>query len=285
MTNRYKQGTFSGAAGLELYYQSWHPPTAAKAVVILVHGHGGHSDLFINLVEYLVQRDYSVYSFDLRGHGRSPGQRGYINSWTEYRGDLTAFIQLVTDREPDLPWFLLGQSLGGTIALDYVLTAAKQPQGLILLSPALSIGVVDWKMAIGKVLSRILPRFSLDSGIDLAAGSRDPEVVAAYAQDPIRHSRGTARLVTELLQAIERIDIQAQKLSVPVLILHGGADYVTFPDSSRVFFNRLTLEDKELKEYPDSYHELQNDLNYLEVLADIENWLARHLFIDYHQPD
>lgn len=277
MTNQNRQGTFPGAGGLELYYQSWHPSTATKAVLIIVHGHGGHSDLFTRMVEYFIQRDYSLYSFDLRGHGRSPGQRGYINSWTEYRADLTAFIELVTSQNPNLPWFLLGQSLGGTIVLDYILTATIKPQGLIVMSPALSLGVVPWKMAIGRLLSRILPRFSLDSGIDLEAGSRDPQVVAAYAQDTLRHSRGTARLATELLQAINRINTQAQTLSIPILILHGGADYVTFAESSRVFFDRLTLADKELKEYPDSYHELQNDINYLEVLADLENWLNRHL--------
>ena len=276
MTNQNQEGTFQGANGLELYYQSWHPPALAKAVLVIVPGIGGHSGIFTRMVEYLLERDFIVYSFDLRGNGRSPGQRGYINSWAEFRADLIAFLNLVTTKEPDLPLFLIGQSTGGTIALDYVLREPYQLQGLILMSPGLGLGVAPWKLWLGKILSRILPHFALDTGIDLNTGSRDPEVVAAFAQDPLRHSQGTARLATEFLKTIDWIKAHGTELQVPLLILHGGADRVTLPQSSRIFFDRLKLADKEIREYPDSYHELHHDLNYQEVLADIADWLNRH---------
>ena len=276
MTNRNQEGTFQGANGLELYYQSWHPPALAKAVLVIVPGIGGHSGIFTRMVEYLLERDFIVYSFDLRGNGRSPGQRGYINSWAEFRADLIAFLNLVTTKEPDLTLFLIGQSTGGTIALDYVLREPYQLQGLILMSPGLGLGVSPWKLWLGKILSRILPHFALDTGIDLNTGSRDPEVVADFAQDPLRHSQGTARLATEFLKTIDWIKAHDTELQVPLLILHGGADRVTLPQSSRIFFDRLKLADKEIREYPDSYHELHHDLNYQEVLADIADWLNRH---------
>ncbi len=276
MTNQNQEGTFQGANGLELYYQSWHPPALAKAVLVIVPGIGGHSGIFTRMVEYLLERDYIVYAFDLRGNGRSPGQRGYINSWAEFRADLIAFLNLVTTKEPDLPLFLIGQSTGGTIALDYVLREPYQLQGLILMSPGLGLGVSPWKLWLGKILSRILPHFALDTGIDLNTGSRDPEVVADFAQDPLRHSHGTARLATEFLKTIDWIKAHDTELQVPLLILHGGADRVTLPQSSRIFFDRLKLADKEIREYPDSYHELHHDLNYQEVLADIADWLNRH---------
>ena len=271
-----QQDTFQGADGIQLYYQSWHPPALAKAILIIVPGHGGHSGIFTNMVAYLVEHNYIIYSFDLRGNGRSPGQRGYINSWTEFRADLTAFLNLVTTQEPDLPLFLIGQSMGGTIALDYVLRTPNQIQGLILMSPALGLGVAPWKLWLGKTLSLIWPHFALDSGIDLSAGSRDPKMVAAFAQDRLRHSQGTARLATEWSKAIKWINAHATELQVPCLILHGGADRVTLPENSCIFWERLTLADKERREYPDSYHELHNDLNYQEVLADLEDWLNRH---------
>ena len=278
MKNQNWKGTFQVANGLELYYQCWHPQALARAVLVIVHGHGGHSGIFTRMVEYLIERNYIVYSFDLRGSGRSPGQRGYINSWAEFRADLKAFLNLVKIEEPDLPLFLIGQSMGGTIALDYVLREPNQLQGLILMSPALGlVGVPPWKLSIGKILSRILPHFALDTGIDLSTGSRDPRMVAAFAQDPLRHSQGTARLATELLKTIDWINAHATELQVPLLILHGGADRVTLPESSRIFFERLTLADKERREYPGSYHELHNDLNYQEVLADMEDWINRHL--------
>ena len=276
MTNQNKKGTFQGANGWKLYYQSWHPLVAAKAVLVIVHGHGGHSGIFTRMVNYLLERNYAVYIFDLRGNGRSPGQRGYINNWVEFREDLTAFLKLVTAENPDLPLFLIGQSLGGTIALDYVLHKSNSIKGLILMSPALGLGIASWKLLLAQILSAILPHFALDAGIDLSACSRDAKVIAAAEQDSLRHSQGTARLTTELLKTINWIKAHGTELKIPLLILHGGADRVTLAESSKTFFESLTLTDREIREYPDSRHELHHDLNYQEVLADIADWLNRH---------
>jgi alpha-beta hydrolase superfamily lysophospholipase len=272
-----REGTFQGAKGLELYYQSWHPQGLAEAVLIIIHGHGGHSGIFTVMVEYLIEHNYAVYSFDLRGNGRSPGQRGYINSWSEFRADLKSFVDLVKAKEVNQDLFIIAQSMGGTIALDYILREPVQLKGLILLAPALGLGVSSWKLLAGKILSGILPRFSLATGIDFSAASRDPKAVAACREDPLRHSLGTARLATELLNTIEWIGASIAEIKVPLLILHGGADKVTLPQSSRTFFERLTLADKERQEYPGSYHELHTDINYQEVLEDMEDWIQRHL--------
>lgn len=278
MTNNNREGTFQGAKGLKLYYQSWHPQGLTEAVLIIIHGHGGHSGIFGQMVEYLIEHNYTVYSFDLRGNGRSPGQRGYVNSWAEFREDLKSFIELVKAKQPQRDLFIIGQSMGGTIALDYVLRESMQIKGLILLAPALELGVSSWKLLLGKILSGILPRFSLATGIDFSAASRDPKAVAACKEDPLRHSLGTARLATELLNTIELIEASIAEIKVPLLILHGGADTVTLPQSSRIFFERLTLTDKERQEYPGSYHELHSDINYQEVLEDMQDWIQRHLF-------
>ncbi len=277
MIDQHKEGIFQGANGLELYYQSWYPPASAQAVLAIVHGHGGHSGIFTRMVEYLTERGYIVFGFDLRGHGRSPGQRGYINSWAEYRADLIAFLKLIKTAEPNLPLFLVGQSMGGTIALDYALRESNQLQGLILISPALGLGISLWKLFIGRMLSRIWPSFALNAGIDISAASRDREMIAANAQDPLRHGQGTARLATELLETIDWVNAHATQLQVPLLMLHGEADRVTLAENSQIFWERSTITDKEMQKYPDSYHELHNDLNYQEVLADINNWLERHL--------
>lgn len=277
MTKQNQSGTFKSADGLELYYQSWHPQGSARAVLVIVHGHGGHSGIFSRLVQYLVDRGYIIYSYDLRGHGRSPGQRGYINSWTEYRTDLTAFLELVRTKQPDLPLFLVGQSMGGVIASDYALRESARLQGLILISPALGLGISPIRLLIGKMLSRVRPNFALSAGIDMSAGSRDLEVVAANARDPLRHTQGTARLATELLETIDWVNAHVEELQVPLLMLHGGADRVTLLENSQTFFKNSTLADKEMHEYPNSYHELHNDLDYQQVLADMNHWIEKHL--------
>lgn len=325
----FKEGTFIGANQLSLYYQSWNQQQKVKAVVVIVHGLGGHSGNHLNTIKHLVDRAFAVYAFDQRGHGRSPGQRGYINSWSELRADLAAFLKLVKKETKDSPCFLLGHSLGAAVVLDYGLRA-KNPseslvfgsssgektsrnlqdsafkgstqvrvivspceetlqdsldpgssvnlQGIIAMTPALGeVGVSPWKLTIGRILSQIYPRFSLDLGMDCSFSSCAPQVEEAYAQDPLRHSRGTARMATEFTKTITWINNHAQEWQLPLLILYGGKDRVTLPQSSRSFFESIIFADKEIKEYPESYHELQNDLNYQEVLEDIENWLERHL--------
>ncbi|MDJ0676747.1 MAG: alpha/beta hydrolase [Calothrix sp. MO_167.B42] len=275
------EGTFLGAGGFNLYYQSWHPQGQNRAILVIVHGLGGHSGLYGNIVNHLVPQNYAIYSFDLRGHGRSPGQRGYINSWSEFRQDLQAFFQFITTQQEKHPYFLLGHSLGGVIILDFILNcpqAAKQLQGAIALAPSVGkVGISPFKLFLGKVLSRIWPSFSLNTGMNPNTASRDEKVLAAYAQDPLRHTRGTARLATEFMTIVAEIQSRVENFCVPLLIMQGGADKVTLPESSLAFFNKITFRDKTFREYPGTYHEIQNDINYPEVLADMEQWLACHL--------
>ena len=273
----HREGRFVGAGEYNLYYQSWHPHGTTKAIVIIVHGLGVHSDIFANIVNYLTAKNYGVYGFDLRGHGRSPGQRGYINSWSEFREDLRAFLQLVKQKESNLPIFLLGQSLGGTIALEYTLRDQDKLQGLILFSPALKVGISSLKIAIGRILSQLRPGFTLDTGIGEITSSRDPEFVKTLAEDPLRHTKGTARLATEFGQTVAWIEKNVEMLKIPLLILHGDADRISLPESSRLLFEQITFADKERRVYNGGYHELHNDLNYQEVLADLGDWLEKHL--------
>lgn len=276
-----RQGTFKGTVGLELYYQSWHPEGQVRAILAIVHGLGGHSGLYGNIVEHLVPQNYAVYAFDLRGNGRSPGQRGYINAWTEFREDLQAFVQLIKTQYPEQPLFLLGHSVGAVIVLDYVLRfppEASDLQGVIALAPTLGkVGVPPFKLTLGRLLSRVWPRFTLSTGIDLSTASSDPAVIAAYAQDQWRHTQGSARLATEFLATVAWIQEHAADWQVPLMILHGGADQVALPEGGCDFLQRVTILDKERREYPGVYHEIQSDRNYQEMLTDLDNWLERHL--------
>jgi alpha-beta hydrolase superfamily lysophospholipase len=276
-----KEATFQGVGGLDLYYQSWHPQGKVRAILVIVHGLGAHSDRFNNIVQHLIPKQYAVYGLDLRGHGRSQGQRGYINAWSEFREDLGAFLQLIQTQNPGCPIFLLGHSLGGAIVLDYILRCPQKAsilQGAIALAPTLGkVGVPPIRVLLGKMLSRVWPRFTLNTGIDLSAGSRDPQVLAAYTQDTLRHTLATARLATEFFATVNWINAHAGEWQLPLLILHGGADRVALPAGSDIFYQRVNCTDKLRIEYPGAYHEIQRDLNYREVMADLADWLEQHL--------
>lgn len=277
VSTEHRTGTFTGSGGLHLFYQVWRP-ARPRAGLINLHGLGDHSGLYPNLAAHFPARDVALYAYDMRGNGRSPGQRAFVRSWLELLEDLHAFLGQVRQWEPSLPLFLLGNSLGGLVVLDYALQHPAGLPGVIAAAPPLGkLGVPPVLMALGRVMSRIVPRFSLQVGMDLTGLARDPAVIEAVLADPYFHRRGTARLSTEVTAAISRVQAAAGSLSVPLLILHGSADRMVPPDGSREFIAKVGYHDRELREYPDGYHGLFADLNAREVLGDVERWMEAHL--------
>ena len=173
----HQEGTFEGHDGLDLFEQSWiAEDQLLRGVVIIVHGLGEHSGEYEHVVERLVPAGFAISGFDLRGHGRSPGKRAFIHSWDDYRQDLRAFLNLINAERPDLPRFLLGHSLGGIIVLDYALRSPDDLQGVVAIAPAIgNLGISPAKRALARVISRVRPSFSLGTGLDASAISRDPE--------------------------------------------------------------------------------------------------------------
>jgi alpha-beta hydrolase superfamily lysophospholipase len=274
-----QEGRFAAHGGLELYYQSWVSQEApTRGVVLIVHGVGEHSSAYSNMVEQLAPAGFVLYGFDLRGHGRSPGQRAFIDSWDDYRQDLRAFVRFVQAQQPAQPLFLLGHSMGGIIVLDYALRHPEGLRGVVAIAPAIGqIGISPALMTIARVVSRVRPTFSMKSGIDATAISRDPQVVAAYKADPLVHDVGTARLAAELERTVAWIQAHAADLRVPLLIQHGQADRIAQPDGSRRFVANVTEPDKELHEYPGAFHQVHNDLGHEAAIADLLAWLEHHL--------
>jgi alpha-beta hydrolase superfamily lysophospholipase len=276
---RHTEGRFTGSADARLFYQAWLPVnTPPRAVLVNLHGLGDHSGLYPNLGSRVPQAGLALYSYDMRGNGRSPGQRAYLRGWYQYREDLHTFLARVREWEPDLPVFLLGNSLGGLVVLEYALHQAEGLAGVIAAAPPLGkLGVPPILMALGRLMSRVLPRFSLRVGMDLTGLARDPAVVQAVLADPHFHRRGTARLSTEVTAAIDRVQSGAASIRVPLLILHGSADRMVLPDGSRTFISKVQFPGSELKEYPGAYHGLFADLNADEVMGDLLGWIEGRL--------
>jgi alpha-beta hydrolase superfamily lysophospholipase len=274
----HRSGTFTGGDGLALYYQAWLPSSPTRATLINLHGLGDHSGLYPSIATHFPARGIAVYAYDMRGNGRSPGQRAYLESWADYRGDLHAFLARVREWEPGLPVFVLGHSLGALVVLDYALHFPTGLSGVIAAAPPLGkVGVPPLLMALGRVMSRIWPRFSLEVGMDLSGLARDPAVIQTVLADPLFHRRGTARLSTEVTAAIAQVQARAGELAVPLLIVHGSADRMVPPDGSREFFQKVRHPVRELREYPGAYHGLFADWDQKHVLSDVERWLNLRL--------
>ncbi|PIE80562.1 MAG: lysophospholipase [Chloroflexi bacterium] len=275
---QHTENTFTGHDGLKLFYQSWRPDTAPKAVLIIIHGLGEHSGRYLNFVKPLVAQGYAIYACDNRGHGRSPGRRGYVNRFNEFQQDVIAFQEVVTEQEGKRPLFLMGHSLGGLISLYTVLHNSSGLTGVIASAPALDTGGIPAVlMATSKILSHLKPNLTVPSGLDITAMSRDPKAVQAYQADPLIHSVGTPRLATESAAAIKWCLAHPGNLKIPILIIHGTDDRITSPISSREFFDKLTISDKTYINYEGGYHENHNDLHHAQATADIQAWLDAHL--------
>lgn len=272
------EGTFGGHGGLPLYYQRWRGEDRPRAVLALVHGFGEHGGRYPYLVRHLVPGGYTVYALDLRGHGRSPGPRGYIRRWQEYREDVDRFLAMVRGNEPDLPLFLMGHSMGGLIVLEYAVHGGQEGlAGLVVSGPPLGkIGVSPLLLLLSRLLSAVWPSFSRELGKNGAILTQDPEALAAYDADTLVHGRGTARLGTEMTAAAVRVLSRAGHIRVPILLIQGADDRLVPPAAGRAFFERLTA-DKQHHEYPGGRHETHNDVCREEMLTDLEVWLERRL--------
>ncbi len=273
------EGSFRGQKNFSLYYQCWLPARDPQAVLVVVHGLAEHSGRYTNLVNYFVPRGYAVYGFDQRGHGRSPGPRGYVERFSYFVNDLRTFLDIVRGKHRDAKIFIVGHSMGGTSAAACAVHHQDEFDGLILSGAALKLGasVAPGLIIIARVLSRLLPKMGIDV-IDASAISQDETVVDAYVNDPLVY-RGKicVRLGIELLEVMQTIGLQMPEIKLPVLIMHGTADRLSDPEGSQLLYERIGSRDKTLKLYEGFYHEIFNEPERMQVLADMETWLATRI--------
>jgi alpha-beta hydrolase superfamily lysophospholipase len=276
---QHREFFFEGMNGTQLYSQYWLPEESPRAVIALVHGIGEHSGRYMNVVDHMVSNQIAVYGYDNRGHGKSPGQRGHIDSWLEYCVDLRNFLTMIKEHQSGCPIFLMGHSMGALIILEFILSGAGKLAGAILSgTPIEPVAVAKPHLIVlAQILSRVFPRFPINLNLDRDALSRIPSVVKAYEEDPLVHSRVSVRWGTESLSALNLVKMQVGNINIPILMIHGEADRLNLAKGAKKFFDQIQYNDKEYIGYPDSYHEVYNDLDCEKMLSDLLNWIIRHI--------
>jgi alpha-beta hydrolase superfamily lysophospholipase len=218
----------------------------------------------------------ATYAVDLRGHGKSDGQRGHVDSWSQWVEDAAAFVAHV-EAEARSEVVPLGHSFGGVVMLSTVL-AGKLPRAkrFVLSSPALELKakVPAWKVRLAGVTAKLAPRLALDNEVDPATVSRLPEVVEAYRTDPLVHSKISSRMYAEWGRAATESLERAGEIRIPFLILAGAADPLIDPAGSEEL-HRRSAGVSELHLLEGRYHEPFNDLGSDEVFGLIAEWLRR----------
>jgi acylglycerol lipase len=275
---KHQEGFFTGVQGTKLYYQRWLPDGQPKAALVIVHGLAEHSGRYGNLVDQLVPRGYALFGIDHVGHGKSEGQRLYVANFAEYTDSLKIFVDWVRDAQTPIPLFLVGHSMGGLITALYLLTHQKGLAGAVLSAPAVKPHPLPAAIIVaGRLLSLIFPRLGLVP-LEVEGVSRDPAVVAACLADPlVAKTKITARLGAEMLDAMERLRVRAGRITLPLLILQGGADRLVDPAGAQLLYDAVASADKRLLIYEGLYHEVFNEPERGRVLADLDQWLEAHL--------
>jgi alpha-beta hydrolase superfamily lysophospholipase len=263
--------------GVEMYARSWKPE-APKAVVVLVHGHGEHVNRYPHVAEAFTNAGYALQGFDLRGHGQSGGQRGHTPSYEALMDDISDFIADAAKRYPGLPVFLYGHSMGGNQVINYILRSAGTLKGVIATGPWLKLAFDPpaAQVMVAKLLNHLAPSFSLASELDQAALSHDPEVIRAYATDPLVHNKISVRLYTGMygngLWALEH----ATGVKIPMLLMHGSADKLTSAKASEEFAAKAG-KIVTLRIWDGFYHEIHNEPQKAEVLQTMVSWLDKQM--------
>ena len=269
----YKEEKFEGRGGLSIFYRSWRPDGAPRAVVVIVPGFNSHGGQYGWVAEQLVASGLAVYAVDLRGRGKSDGERFYVDKFADYTGDVDGLMKIAKAREPGQKVFLLGHSAGGVVSCIYALEHQSELAGLICESFAHQVPAPDFALAVLKGLSHIAPHAQVLK-LNNEDFSRDPAVVATMNADPlIAHETQPTKTVAEMVRADERLKAEFPQITLPVLILHGTLDKATKPSGSQLFYDTAGSADKTLKLYEGHFHDLLSDLGKEEVMGDITGWI------------
>lgn len=271
---RHEEDAFTTPDGLRLLERRWMPHGKARAHVVVVHGYAEHSGRYAHAAERLARHGYGVHALDLRGHGRSDGPVALVRSFGEFLGDVRLFMRRIGERHAGETTFILGHSMGGAIAALYTIVDRPRVAGLVLSGPALGAarnpGIVTRAMLLAGRIAPRLPTVRLDA----SAVSRDPGVVLRYRNDPLVYTgRVRAGFVAAMIRAARHIDERVHHVSLPLLIMHGTEDKLASHRHSREFHDRAASSDKTLRLYDGLYHEIFNEPERDEVLADMIAWL------------
>ncbi|MBL7473355.1 alpha/beta hydrolase [Robertkochia sediminum] len=272
------QGDFEFICHQKRLVGKYWTPEHPKAVVVLVHGMGEHSDRYTSSIipEFLATR-IAVYATDHFGHGRSEGKRGHCPGYEAVLDSIDQTLNLVREAHQDLPVFMYGHSMGGNAVLGYAMKRKPNLAGVISTSPFLKMAFAPpaWKLTMGKLMRSVLPSVTLPSGLDPEHISRDPEEVRKYIEDPFNHDKVSPNFVFPFLEAALWMQAHGEEMQLPVFLCHGTGDLITSYRATEELAQEL--QDVDLELFPGGYHELHNDLDKEKLFTVVLEWIDKTL--------
>lgn len=265
------------ADGLALRTMRWRPVEPAWAALLLVHGLGEHIGRYEHVARQMAGAGIDVHGYDHRGFGASSGPRAYVRRWSLFQDDLEARLGSARAASASLPLVLYGHSLGGLMALGYALAEPPRPlpDFLVLTSPGLDSTIARWKQAVAPILGRIAPRLRIPNGFHAGDLSRDPEVDARLAADPLSLDSSTAALGAAGFAEQARVRAliaRGAPLPVPTYVVHGGEDPIVPVEASKSLAEGRSNVTRRV--YPGLRHETHNEPEGASVVDDTIAWIG-----------
>ncbi|MCB2224108.1 MAG: lysophospholipase [Actinobacteria bacterium] len=261
-----QERTFEGSEGA-IFYRAW-VPEEPRRIVVLVHGYAEHSGRYAHVAGALAADGAAVYAEDHIGHGRSDGERALLTDFEHVVDDLTTLAGIARGEHPGLPLIMLGHSMGGLLSSRFAQRHPGGIDGLILCGAV----VGDWNWA-----REVLQEDEMPPAPDEWSGmSRDPRTVREYSTDPLVYRGAYKRPLLEAeVVALDRFREQIGLVTCPVLFLHGDADpYVPY-ETSLAAAKAFPTYDLTVRVYPGARHEVLNEINRDEVIAEVADFCLR----------
>lgn len=275
---RHEEGFLNSADHLRLYWQRFTPQGApARATAAVLHGGGDHSGRYAGITRALVGAGFQVALLDFRGHGQSDGRRWHVDAFRDYLHDLDAFVaKLSQDGIAGERLFAVGHSQGGLIAALWGASHGSLLSGMVLSSPYLKLALRPpaAKVLAARLAGRVVPWLPVSSGLDVAQLTSDPELQRWTDRDPLYGRATTPRWFEEARRAQLVVMRRAGELTMPLLVLAGGADPIADVAATRAFVDAVRSPDKRMVVYDGFRHEIFNEVRRDEPMREAVAWMS-----------
>jgi acylglycerol lipase len=275
--------TLTTSDGTTIFVRAWVPGYPQR-VLVCIQGLGGHGGYYEELAHQLALDGTILVAPDLRGHGHSEGKRGDIDYFDRYLGDVDAAINWARTSWPDKPIFVLGESMGASIAIQYIASfdyriTSIPIAGLVLVSPVLSPAIRPTVTEVIRYISSLFlspsrPAIAVTGREEL--GCRDPVFNERLRADPLFVRHVSARFMTRLTFWLWQSKHKAYQINLPLLVLLGGRDYVARRTGTSTFLRHVPAREQRVVTFPRAYHSLLHDPDTPAIVKVLASWLAAH---------
>lgn len=272
--------------GISIFVRAWISDQPQR-ILVYIHGLGGHGGYYGGLEGQLTPDGIIVVAPDLRGHGRSQGKRGDIDHFGRYLLDIDATVTWSMACWPNMPLFMLGESMGSSLVIQYAASTVNLPQvdisppvldGLVLVSPVLRPTIHPTIREIIQYARSLLidparPSLAVRGREEL--GCRDPVFNAQLQADPLFVRLVSARFLTKIGLWLKHTRKKGHLLHLPLLVLQGGQDHIAHPHGTTAFLRHISSKELNVITFSQAYHCLFHDPDTPAVVKALTSWLTR----------